>query len=40
LAGQPQNPLLDYPSVSDGVRGMKFIYKVVESSNKKKWVDF
>jgi predicted dehydrogenase len=40
LVGKPQNPLLDYPSVSDGVRGMKFIYKVVESSNKKKWVDF
>jgi predicted dehydrogenase len=40
LAGKPQNPLLDYPSVSDGVRGMKFIYKVVESSKKKKWVDF
>jgi hypothetical protein len=30
--------MYDYPSVSDGVRGMKFIYKVVESSKKGKWI--
>ncbi len=34
------NPLLDYPTVEDGVRGMDFIYKVVESSKKNKWVSF
>lgn len=37
-AGEAQNPLLDYPSVADGVRGMEFIYKVVESSTMQKWV--
>jgi predicted dehydrogenase len=40
LEGKPQDPLYDYPSVPDGVRGMKFIYKVVESSKKSKWIDF
>ena len=38
LDGNEQNPILDYPSVSDGVRGMKFIYKVVESSKKGRWI--
>ena len=38
LEGKPQDPMYDYPSVSDGVRGMKFIYKVVESSKKGKWI--
>ena len=38
LEGKPQDPIYDYPSVSDGLRGMKFIYKVVESSKKEKWV--
>ena len=38
LEGKPQDPLYDYPSVSDGVRGMKFIYKVVESSKKGRWI--
>ena len=38
LEGKPQNEMLDYPSVSDGVRGMKFIYKTVESSKKNKWI--
>ena len=29
----------DFPSIQDGVRGMKFIYKVIESGNsEKKWV--
>ena len=39
MSGEIENPLLDYPSVSDGVRGMNFIYKVVESHQKQKWVD-
>ena len=31
----------DYPTVEDGVRGMKFIEKVVESSkSKQKWIKF
>jgi predicted dehydrogenase len=38
--GKPQNEMLDYPSVSDGVRGMEFIYKVVESSKKNKWIQY
>ncbi len=38
LEGKPQDPLYDYPSVSDGVRGMQFVYKVVESSKKGKWI--
>ena len=33
------NPLLDYPTIEDGVRGMEFIYKVVESNKKNKWVE-
>jgi predicted dehydrogenase len=39
LAGQEPDPIFDYPSVSDGVRGMNFIYKVVESNKKQKWID-
>jgi predicted dehydrogenase len=39
LAGETPDPLLmDFPSVKDGLRGMKFIEKVVASSNsKEKW---
>lgn len=40
LDGKEQDPLYDYPSVSDGVRGMQFIYKVVESSKKNRWISF
>ena len=40
LAGKEQDALYDYPSVSDGVRGMQFIYKVVESSKKNRWISF
>lgn len=37
----PDPDLLDVPSVSDGLRGMAFIEKVVESSEKGSvWVDF
>ena len=39
LAGKEQDPMFDYPSVSDGVRGMEFIYKLVESSKKGEWVE-
>ncbi len=38
---QPKPEHLDFPSVSDGVRGMAFIETVVESSkSKKKWTSF
>ena len=40
LAGKKQDELYDYPSVSDGVRGMQFIYKAVESSKKNRWIGF
>lgn len=36
--GKPQDPVFDYPTVADGVRGMKFIYKLVESNRKNRWV--
>jgi predicted dehydrogenase len=29
----PANPLLDYPSIEDGIRGMKFIETVIDSGN-------
>jgi predicted dehydrogenase len=39
LKGQPQDPKYDYPTIEDGVRGMEFIYKVIESSNSDvKWL--
>lgn len=40
LAGTTPDPLHeDFPTVSDGVRGMKFIYKVIESGKSdQKWV--
>ena len=42
LDGVAVDPVFDdYPSVSDGLRGMQFIEKVVESSSKgATWVDF
>lgn len=41
LAGESADPIYDFPTVSDGVRGMQFIYKVVESSQSdQKWVSF
>lgn len=42
LAGKDPDPLhADFPSVSDGVRGMKFIERVVASSNSsEKWLPF
>ena len=40
--GTSPDPLLnDFPTVEDGIRGMQFIYKVVESSNSdSKWIQF
>jgi predicted dehydrogenase len=41
LAGEePLAVFHDFPTVQDGVRGMRFIEKVVESSRKKKWIPF
>jgi len=42
LIGNPPNPLhLDFPSIDDGVRGMQFIDRVIESSrSKNKWTKF
>ena len=38
---KPSDLYLDFPTVEDGVRGMKFISKVIEASkSKKKWVKF
>ena len=41
LEGTPIDPIfMDFPSVSDGVRGMNFIYKVIESGKSaQKWVN-
>jgi len=41
MAGEAPDPLLDFPTVSDGVRGMRFIEKVIESGKSTaKWVKF
>ena len=42
LQNKKPDPLyLDFPTVDDGVRGMKFISKVVEASkSKQKWIKF
>lgn len=42
LDGTEPNPLaLDFPGIEDGVRGMRFVEKVVESSaSTQKWVSF
>jgi len=42
LQGKEPDPLYqDFPTVSDGIRGMQFIMKVVESSKSaQKWVSF
>ena len=38
--GRQPDPLLDFPGIQEGVRGMLFLEKVVESSSgSKKWVD-
>lgn len=39
--GKPQDPIYDFPTVSDGVRGMKFVERVIESGkSSKKWLKF
>ena len=42
LKGEKPDPVYqDFPSVEDGVRGMRFIERVVESSNsEEKWLAF
>jgi predicted dehydrogenase len=41
LEGKDPDPLYDFPTVEDGVRGMRFIEKVIESGKaKEKWVKF
>ena len=38
---KPKKVYCDYPKIEDGVRGMKFIVKVVEASkSKQKWIKF
>jgi predicted dehydrogenase len=38
---KPKKEWLDFPGIEDGVRGMMFIEKVIESSKSdKKWIDF
>ncbi|HBK87172.1 MAG TPA: oxidoreductase [Cytophagales bacterium] len=39
--GKEPDPMLDFPTVSDGVRGMQFIERVIQSGKSKdKWVKF
>jgi predicted dehydrogenase len=41
MAGVAPDPSLDFPTVHDGVRGMRFIDKVIESGkSNKKWIAF
>jgi predicted dehydrogenase len=42
IAGQEPDPVYtDFPGIADGVRGMRFVERVVESSNStEKWVKF
>ena len=38
IEGKPHNEMYDFPSIDDGVRGMEFIYKVIESGESDlKW---
>jgi len=38
---QPNALMSDYPTIADGVRGMRFIDKVIESAESdKKWINF
>jgi predicted dehydrogenase len=38
--GKPPDPLYDFPGIEEGVRGMLFIEKVVESANsEEKWIE-
>jgi predicted dehydrogenase len=40
ISGEKVNPIYeDFPGIDDGVRGMEFIYKVIESGqSEKKWI--
>jgi hypothetical protein len=35
---EPPPEALDYPTIYDGVRGMKFVDRAVESSELKSWI--
>jgi len=35
---RPYPEFIEYPSISDGVRGMLFIEKTLESAQREKWV--
>ena len=38
IEGKPHNEMYDFPTIDDGVRGMEFIYKVIESGESDlKW---
>ncbi len=37
---EPPEEALDFPSIYDGLRGMRFVDKAVESSGNKEWVQF
>ena len=36
---KPNDPIYDYPTVEEGLRGMKFIDAVIESSKSSKWIN-
>jgi len=36
---EPPEEAKDFPSIYDGLRGMKFVDKAVESSEVKSWVE-
>jgi len=41
LEGKPLDPIFDFPSIDDGVRGMAFIENVINSGlSKEKWLKF
>ncbi len=37
---EPPLEALDFPTIYEGLRGMRFVDKAVESSEKKAWVEF
>lgn len=40
ISGEPKPGFIEYPTADDGIRGMLFIEKVIESGNSdKKWID-
>tara|TARA_Y100001958_G_scaffold158978_1_gene158633 strand:+ start:1198 stop:2346 length:1149 start_codon:yes stop_codon:yes gene_type:complete len=39
INSKPNDPIYDYPTVEEGLRGMKFIDAVIESSKSSKWIN-